>query len=94
MFLYGYSDGINLKLTEDSYRLYDRAKLIYHALVQFTQKRKTMVLVDGKQCRVLGRIGMNYISVDVTDTFAKVGSNVIIDVKPMYIQGYVRREYR
>lgn len=53
-----------------------------------------MVMVDNKPCRILGRIGMNCIEIDVTDIDAKIGSTVLIDVKPMYIQSNIRREYR
>ncbi len=89
----GYADGVYLKLTEDSYTFFDRMKKIYHALRELPQKKKDIVFVDNKPCRVIGRIGMNYMEIDVTDVEAKIGSTVLIDTKPTYIQNNIRREY-
>ena len=94
MYQFGYSDGIELRLHGDSYRLIDRTRNLYHSVKDFFKKYKLKVKVNETECRTIGRIGMNYIAIDVTDIDAKIGDKVAIDVKPIYIQSNIRREYR
>ena len=90
----GYYDGFNVSASNDMFRLVDRLRDLYSGLKKVLKKGKITVLVDGTRCKVLGQVGMHHTTIDVTDMDAKIGSIVEMDVKPIYVQANVRREYR
>ena len=75
-------------------RFYDRAKNVYHALHRLFHKERMEVKVAGRKCDVLGRLGMNFMIVDISYAGANIGDTVQIDINPIYIQSNIRREYR
>ena len=46
------------------------------------------------KCKVLGRVGMYHITVDVTGKDVKIGDEVKLNVSPIFIQNTIRREYK
>jgi len=49
-----------------------------------TLSNKGEVLINGKRCKILGRVSMDQIVVDVTDTNASIGDEVVIIGKQKY----------
>ena len=78
----------------DMFRFVDSLRNLKTALSRLTKKGKITVLVDGKECKVLGQIGMCHTVIDITDIDAKIGSKVTMQINPIFIKNSVRREYR
>lgn len=89
----GYYDGFNVCASNDMFRIIDRIRDIYGAVKRLIKKGKLTVIVGDTRCEVLGQIGMHHTIIDITETYAKVGDKVTMDVKPIYVQGIIRREY-
>ena len=101
MYQYGYADGYNVREQRDMFRKIDRLRYIVRDIKDSFKDKSLYVNIlcnDGNEekyqrCKVLGRIGMYHISVDVTGKSVQVGSRVKLDVSPMFVDSSIRREY-
>ena len=89
----GYYDGFNVTGANDMFRFVDRLRDFKGALKNLIKKGKITVKVNGKECNVMGQIGMCHTAIDITDIDAKAGDKVIMDVNPIHIQTSLRREW-
>lgn len=89
----GYADGYNVKASNDMFRLIDRIRDLYRATKALIKRGKLTVTINGKKCKVLGQVGMYHTIIDITKIDAKIGSEVVFDIKPIYVQSNIRREY-
>ena len=97
----GYADGYNVREQRDMFRKIDRLRYIVRDIKDSFKDKSLYVNIlckDGNEekyerCKVLGRIGMYHISVDVTGKSVQVGSRVKLDVSPMFVDSSIRREY-
>ncbi len=90
----GYYDGFNLSKKDDIFTF--RAKLgrAVRAFFSVFGKKQLCVTINGKKAKVLGHIGMNHFSADVTDIECSIGDKVIINgVTSYYVNSRVDREY-
>ena len=88
----GYADGFGLVKRRDSFRLSDILSYIWRDVRLL--RKKDWFIVNGKHVSILGRININNIVVDLTDTDAKVGDEVILDnINPLLVGIHVEREY-
>ena len=78
----------------DMFRFVDRLRGLKGAFSRLIKQGKITVNVDGKECKILGQIGMCHTAIDITDIDAKVGSKVVMQINPIHVQNSVRREYR
>ncbi len=97
----GYADGYNVREQRDMFRKIDRLRYIVRDIKDAFKDKSLYVNILCKdspekkyqRCKVLGRIGMYHISVDVTRKDVQVGSEVKLDVSPMFVDSSIRREY-
>ena len=97
----GYADGYNVREQRDMFRKIDRLRYIVRDIKDSFKDKSLYVNIlcketqekQYKRCKVLGRIGMYHISVDVTGKDVQVGSEVKLDVSPMFVDSSIRREY-
>lgn len=97
----GYADGYNVREQRDMFRKIDRLRYVVRDIKDSFKDKSLYVNIlckDGNEekyerCKVLGRIGMYHISVDVTGKSVQVGSRVKLDVSPMFVDSSIRREY-
>lgn len=97
----GYADGYNVREQRDMFRKIDRLRYIVRDIKDAFKDKSLYVNILCKdstekqyqRCKVLGRIGMYHISVDVTGKDVQVGSEVKLDVSPMFVDSSIRREY-
>lgn len=89
----GYFDGFNMGVQNDTFRLIDHIRNIYHDIKNVFKKNKITVTINDAKYEILGRIGMFHIAVDIKEDDIIVSDTVIIDAKPIYIDNKIRREY-
>ena len=90
----GYADGFNVKVDKDMFRWLDKLRYIVRDFKNFFKKEDIFVEINGKKCKVLGRLGMYHITVDITGKDIKINDEVKMQVNPMYVDSKIRREYR
>ncbi len=89
----GYSDGFNVGASSDMFRIIDRIRNLYGAIRKLFHKGKITVIVNNTRCKILGQVGMHHTIIDITGVEADIGTEVTMEIKPIYIQSTVRREY-
>ena len=97
----GYADGFNVREQRDMFRKIDRLRYIVRDVKDSFKDKSLYVNILCKngekkeyiRCKVLGRIGMYHISVDVTGKDVQIGDEVKLDVSPMFVDSSIRREY-
>ena len=97
----GYADGYNVREQRDMFRKIDRLRYVVRDIKDSCKDKSLYVNIlckkgDQKEytrCKVLGRIGMYHLSVDVTGKNIEIGNEVKLDVSPMFVDSSIRREY-
>ena len=89
----GYADGFNVKVDKDMFRPIDKLRYIVRDIKDAFKKQDIYVKINGERCRVLGRLGMFHVSVDVTNKDIKINDEVIFEVSPMLVDSNIKRLY-
>jgi len=87
----GYKDGFGVEKIKDTFRLIDILRYVYEDLKNIG--RKLYVTLNGKQVRIIGRISMYNIIIDITGIDAKIGDIVTLECNPILIESTVTRKY-
>ena len=90
----GYADGFNVSVGRDMFRKRDKLRYVVRDIKDYFKKQNLYVQINGENCKVLGRIGMYHVTVDITGQDVKINDEVIFNVSPMYVDSNIRREYR
>lgn len=93
MFLYGYSDGFNVGIKNDTFKFIDKVRILKDSLVSFFKKDRIYIIINEKRYTVLGKVGMNHIAVDITDGNVNIGDIAYLEVSPILVSSKIRREY-
>ena len=94
----GYADGFNVREQRDMFRKIDKLRYIVRDIKDsFKDKNLYVQILDKnneyKNCKVLGRLGMYHIAVDIKDFDIGVGNEVKLKVNPIFVDSSIRREY-
>lgn len=89
----GYADGYNVKVDRDMFRTRDKIRYIVREIKNYFKKQELYVKINGTRCKVLGRLGMYHITVDITGKDIKINDEVIFDVSPMFVDSTITRDY-
>ena len=96
----GYADGFNVREQRDMFRIIDKIRCIVRDFKDsFKDKNIYVDILESKEenkykkCKVLGRLGMYHITVDITGTNVKINDEVKLNVNPMFVDSIIRREY-
>jgi len=87
----GYKDGFGVEKTRDTFRFIDVLRYLYHDLKLF--RKSIFVVVNGNKAKILGRISMYNIIIDLTDIQAEIGDDVIVEINPVLIESSIKREF-
>ena len=90
----GYEDGYNVREQKDMFRKRDKIRYILKDIKDIFRDQSLYVDINGNKCKVLGRVGMYHISVDITGKNIKIGDEVKLEVKSMLVDSRIRREYK
>ena len=93
----GYADGFNVKEQRDMFRKRDKLRYIVRDIKDSFKDKSLYVEIktnskEYTKCKVLGRVGMYHITVDITGKDVKIGDEVKLNVSPIFIQNTIRRE--
>lgn len=89
----GYSDGFNIKVDRDMFRPIDKLRYIVRDIKDATKKQQLYVKINGEKFKILGRLGMFHVTVDITGKEIKVNDEVTFEVSPMLVDSSIKREY-
>ena len=89
----GSADGYMLEKTRTSTRFRDCVRAACASLFAIIRKKKHYVLVGGKRAPVIGHVGVNHTTIDVTDLECAPGTTVLLDAAPLYVPASISRQY-
>lgn len=94
----GYADGYNVREQRDMFRKIDRLRYIVRDIKDSIKDKSLYVNIqnskgDFEKCKVIGRLGMYHICVEITNKDIQIGSEVRLNVNPIFVDSSVRREY-
>ena len=89
----GYADGFNVSVDRDMFRKRDKLRYIIRDIKDSLKDKNLYVQINGANCKVLGRIGMYHVSVDITGKDVKINDEVVLGVSPMYVDSRIRRDF-
>lgn len=89
----GYADGFHLSVKNDTFKFIDRLRILKDSLMEIIKPSRIYVKINGRKYKVIGRIGMNHITVDITNSSIKIGDIVELEGSPILVDSKIRREY-
>ena len=90
----GYFDGYNVRNYPDVYRFIDKIRYIYNDVKNLFKDKKLKVTIEDKKYRVMGKIGMYHMAIDITaNENIKINQKIDLDINPLYVDSSIRREY-
>jgi len=89
----GYAEGINMKTANDTFRFIDNLRELYHTIKGLLKKNNLKVLINGKEYKTVGKIGMYHINIDIGKDNIKPGDEVIININTLKVDSKIERRY-
>lgn len=89
----GYIDGVNVEVGKDMLRPIDKIRYLVGDIKALFRKQALYVSINGKKCRILGRVGTYHVTVDITGKDIKIGDEAIFNTSPKFVDSHVRREW-
>jgi len=90
----GYAEGVNVGSKNDTFRFVDNLRELYHSIVKFTKNNKLEVIINNKSYKVVGKVGMYHINIDIGNDNIKPGDQAEINVNTLHINSNVERVYK
>lgn len=89
----GYADGFNVKADRDMFRKRDKIRYIVRDVKDAFKNKQLYVTINQEKCKILGRLGMFHVSVDITDKTTQINDEVKFEVSPMFVDSSITRDY-
>ena len=89
----GYIDGLNSGKYNDTFKIIDKIRILKNSFFEIFKDKHIYYKINGSKCRVLGKIGMNHIVLDIKGKDVKINDEIEIDISPLNVNTNIRREY-
>lgn len=90
----GHNDGFEVTNKRDNFKFIENVKSVAIEIRKIFKKENAQVIIRNKKCNVIGRIGLNYSVIDITDKESiKLTDEVIVSENLLKINNQIRREY-
>lgn len=89
----GYADGYNVEIGNDTFKFIDKIRILKNSFINIFNKNRISLKINDKQYYVVGRVGMNHVAVNITDSLVRIGDEVKIEINPVLVSSRIRREY-
>lgn len=89
----GYWDGFLVEKTRDTFRFQDVLRYGLGDAARWLRRKRFYVTVNDRRVRVLGHVGLNHTTVDVTQIDCQPGDQAIFDVSPLFVPTQIERHY-
>lgn len=89
----GYIDGLNSGKYNDTFKIIDKIRILKNSFFDIFKDKHIYYKINGSKCRVLGKIGMNHIVLDIKGKDVKINDEIEIDISPLNVNTNIRREY-
>ena len=89
----GYQDGFIMTTQDDCFRLIDHMRYIYNDIKNIFKDNNFYIEINNKKYRVLGKVGMYNMVIDIKNDNINVGDEVLINTKMLYVDPKIKREY-
>ncbi|MBQ6431361.1 MAG: alanine racemase [Oscillospiraceae bacterium] len=83
----GWYHGFRVSCQPELARNRDCLRAALSALKQLLRKKKATVMIAGKQCPVIGAVGMLHCAVDVSGVDCKCGDPATVQISPLHVKG-------
>ncbi len=90
----GYMNGLNVKNDKDMFRFVDKLRYIWEDVRRIFKNNDMYIEINGKRCRILGKIGTYHLTCNITGKDIKIGDIAKINIHPKFVDSSIRREYR
>ena len=89
----GSADGYMVEKARTSFRFVDCFRGAGSLLNSWIRRKRYYVSVGGKRAPVVGHVGVSHTTIDVTDIECGPGTQVLMEVSPMFISLDIPRQY-
>lgn len=90
----GHNDGFEITNKRDNFNFVENIKSVGIEVRKIFKKEIAQVIIRNKKCNVLGRIGLNYSVVDISDIDGvELTDEVFVSENLLKINNQIRREY-
>jgi alanine racemase len=89
----GYSLGFGVEKSKDTFRFRDILRYMWNDFKSLSGSKRPYALINNHKCRVLGRVGLCSMTVDITDVECQIGDEAIMQINPLMVDSMVVREY-
>ena len=86
---FGHYDGFGLTQEDE---VHDFASVL-RAIKRMLKKERLTVTVNGKQYPIIGHIGLDHCTIDITDSDVKAGDTVVADISPLLVNQRIERVF-
>lgn len=89
----GYRHGVGVTRNDVRHNLTDKLRAIKNSVVSLFRDDERFTEINGKKCRIIGRIGMSNFMVDITGCGVSEGDKVKICIDLVHADSGIERKY-